>query len=195
MIKAKKIANSPYFFWVLLAIPSVLILLTLIDGGGRRGVAPTVVHDSGIIAVWLLLISLSLSPLRSIFPKSRLMEWLIHRRRPIGVAVLAYAVIHLAFYFVDLGSIRDALHEFAVPSILTGWLALFILLPLAFTSNNVMTRAMGWRRWKMLQQGAYAAAILVLAHWLIVEREPGVVSVIRGSWSSGIMASMADMGQ
>lgn len=98
MIKVKKIANSPYFFWVLLAIPSVMILLTLIDSGGRRGVADTVVHDSGVIAVWLLLISLSLSPLQSIFPKSRLIEWLIHRRRPIGVAVFAYAIIHLAFY-------------------------------------------------------------------------------------------------
>ena len=98
MIKAKKIANFPYFFWVLLAIPSIPILLTLVDGGGRRGLAYTVVHDSGIIAVLLLLISLSLSPLQSIFPKSRLMEWLIHRRRPIGVAVFAYAIIHLAFY-------------------------------------------------------------------------------------------------
>ena len=134
--------------------------------------AHTIVHDSGIIAVWLLLISLSLSPLQSIFPKSRLMEWLIHRRRPIGVAVFAYAVVHFVFYLVDLDSIRDALQEFAAPSILTGWLALFILLPLAFTSNNVMTRVMGWRRWKMLQRGVYAAAILVLAHWLILEREP-----------------------
>lgn len=98
MINAKKIANSPYLFWVLLAIPSIPILLTLVDGGGRRGLAYTVVHDSGIIAVWLLLISLSLSPLQSIFPKSRLIKWLIHRRRPIGVAVFAYAVIHLAFY-------------------------------------------------------------------------------------------------
>lgn len=108
------------------------------------------------------------------------MEWLIHRRRPIGVAVFFYAVIHLAFYLVDLGSIRDALLEFAVPSILTGWLALFILLPLAITSNNVMTRVMGWRRWKRLQRGTYAAAILVLAHWLIVEREP-VLLVLFGA--------------
>ena len=98
MIKARKIANSSYFFWVLLALPSVMILLTLIDSGRRRGLAYTVVHDSGIVAVWLLLISLSLSPLQSIFPKFRLMEWLIHRRRPIGVAVFFYAVIHLAFY-------------------------------------------------------------------------------------------------
>ena len=118
--------------------------------------------------------------MQSIFPKSRLMEWLIHRRRPIGVAVFFYAVIHLAFYLVDLGSIRDALLEFAVPSILTGWLALFILLPLAITSNNVMTRVMGWRRWKRLQRGTYAAAILVLAHWLIVEREP-VLLVLFGA--------------
>ena len=71
--------------------------------------AHTVVPDSGIIAVWLLLISLSLSPLQSIFPKSRIVEWLIHRRHPIGVAVFAYVVIHLVFYLVDLESIRDAL--------------------------------------------------------------------------------------
>lgn len=172
MIDAKKIINSSYFFWALLAIPSLPILLTLLDCGGQRGLPHTIVHDSGIIAVWLLLITMSLSPLQTIFPKSRIMEWLMQRRRHIGVAVFPYSVIHLAFYLVDLGSIREVLPEFAAPGILAGLLAFFILIPMTITSNAVMTRAMGWRRWKMLQRGIYAVAILVLAHWLIIEQEP-----------------------
>lgn len=41
------------------------------------------------------------------------------------------------------------------------------------TSNRVMIRIMGFSRWKWLQWGAYAAAVLVLAHWVMVEQEPG----------------------
>lgn len=159
MINAKKIINSSYFFWALLTIPSLPILLTLLDGGGQRGLAHTILHDSGIIAVWLLLITMSLSPLHTIFPKSRLMKWLMQRRRHIGVAVFPYTVVHLAFYLADLGSIRDVLPEFAAPGILAGLLAFFILIPMTITSNAVMTRVMRWRRWKMLQRGIYAGAL------------------------------------
>ena len=171
-----KIASSPYFFWAVLALPSIQLLLTLEEGSrGNRG--PSAAHESvegsGVFATLLLLFALSLSPLQSIFPKSRVVRWLVKRRRYIGIAAFSYSVVHLAFYFVDVASAREVLAEFAAPGILTGWVALFIFIPLAITSNAVMTRAMGWRHWKTLQRSAYVAAVLVLAHWLIVDTEPG----------------------
>ena len=172
----RKIVGSPYFFWAVLALPSIQLLLTLGEGSrGNRG--PSAVHEivegSGVFATLLLLFALSLSPLQSIFPKSRVLGWLVKRRRYIGIAAFSYSVVHLAFYFVDAASAREVLAEFAAPGILTGWVALFIFIPLALTSNAVMTRAMGWRHWKTLQRSAYVAAVLVLAHWLIVDTEPG----------------------
>ena len=176
MTAAKKFLNSPYFFWALLALPSVQMILTLVgDGGGRRGPSHEILEGSGVLATFLLIIAMSLSPLHTIFSKSRVTDWLLQRRRYIGVAVFSYSLVHLAFYFVDLGSLQVVLEELTTPIIITGWLALFIFIPMAITSSALMTQAMGWRRWKMLQRGVYPAAILVMAHWLIVEPEPGPV--------------------
>ena len=170
----KKFLNSSYFFWALLALPSLQMIVTLMgDDGTARGPAHEILEGSGVLATFLLIIAMSLSPLRVIFPKSRIVAWLIQRRRYIGIAAFSYSLVHLAFYFVDLGSLQAALDEIAAPIILTGWVALFIFIPLAFTSNVVMTRVMGWRRWKMLQRSVYVAAVLIMAHWLIVEPEPG----------------------
>ena len=48
MTAAKKLLNSPYFFWALLALPSIQMILTLLaDGGGRRRTARAVARDSG----------------------------------------------------------------------------------------------------------------------------------------------------
>ncbi len=169
------VVGSSYFFWAVLALPSIILILNLGESRGSSGpsAAHEIVEFSGVLATFLLLIALSLSPLQTIFPKSRVVDWLLRRRRYIGIAAFSYSVVHLAFYFVDLGSVRDILAEFAVPRILTGWVALFIFVPVAVTSNAVMTRAMGWRNWKMLQRSVYVAAVLILAHWLIVETEPG----------------------
>ena len=174
MEATKRFVNSTYTFWVLLALPSIPLILALTEsGGGRRGPAHEILETSGILATFLLIIAMSLSPLRAIFSKSRIVSWLIQRRRYIGIAAFSYSLVHLAFYFVDLGSLQAALEEFTTPIILTGWVALFIFIPLAVTSNVVMMRVMGWRRWKMLQRSVYVAAVLVMAHWLIVEPEPG----------------------
>ncbi len=170
----RKIASSPYFFWALLALPSIQLLLTLEEGRGQQGASAVheVVGISGVLATVLMLIALSLSPLRSMFPNARGVGSLLRRRRYIGVAAFCYSVVHLVFYLLDVGTAGEVFAEFAAPGILTGWVALFIFVPLTLTSNAVMTRALGWRHWKMLQRGIYAAAVLVMAHWIVVEGEP-----------------------
>ena len=144
----RAVVGSSYFFWAVLALPSIQLMLTL-EEENRRHRGPSAAHEivegSGIFATLLLLIALSLSPLQTIFPNSRVVGWLLRRRRYIGVAAFSYSVVHLAFYFVDVGTLQEVLSEFAAPGILTGWVALFVFIPLVVTSNAVMTRALGWR--------------------------------------------------
>lgn len=168
----KKVVSSPYSLWALLALPAIPIVLGVVQGGVGTE-ADEVMGAAGALSAFLMIVTLALSPLLAIFPKSRAMAWLMRRRIYFGVASFGYAVVHVILYLTGLDSMAQALGGFLMPAILTGWLAFFILIPLAVTSNRTVTRAMGWRRWKMLQRGVYVAAVLVLAHWVMVEQEPG----------------------
>jgi methionine sulfoxide reductase heme-binding subunit len=90
--------------------------------------------------------------------------WLLARRRALGVAAFAYAVAHLLFYAIDMGSLEAILGELPIASIWTGWLALALMLPMALTSNQAAMKTLraGWKR---VQQLAYPAAALTLLHW------------------------------
>ena len=170
----KKVVNSPYFLWVLLALPSVPLILNLLQGDASGlSVSEEIVGPSGVFSSLLMIAAMAFSPLLSLFPKSRAVAWFLQRRRYFGVASFSYALVHVLFYFVGLDTLAQALDDFLAPTILTGWVAFFIFVPMAITSNRVMTRAMGWGRWKMLQRGIYMAALLVLTHWVMVEREFG----------------------
>ena len=169
----KKVPSSAYFLWALLALPSIPIILALLGGGSRPdSAAAEALEIAGIFSTFMLVMALALSPLSAIFPKSRAVRWLIQRRRYFGIAAFSYATAHTIFYFIDIASLTAVFVEFLSPVILLGWMALFIFIPLAITSNTMSTRLMGWRRWKLLQRSVYVAAVLVLAHWLLVEPEP-----------------------
>ena len=183
MAVAKIVVHSPYFLWALLALPSVVLVLTLLEGGGGIGYGyafAEVLEMTGVFSTLLLIVAMALSPLLAVFPKSRFVNWLLRRRRYFGVAACSYAVVHVVFYFVGLDALWEALDDLAAPTIFTGWVALFIFIPMGLTSNLLMTRAMGWRRWKMVQRGAYIAAMLVLAHLLIVDQWLGPLQVLFG---------------
>lgn len=54
----------------------------------------------------------------------RWLNWLVARRRAIGVAAFGYALVHLIFYLIDMGNLDDILAEWLAPGIWTGWAAL-----------------------------------------------------------------------
>jgi methionine sulfoxide reductase heme-binding subunit len=111
-----------------------------------------------------------ITPLRMLFPKSGFLRWLAARRRYLGVAAFAYAVFHTALYVADMGSLQAVFGEFFILGIWTGWLALFIFLPLALTSNDFSVRRLG-PSWKSLQRLVYAAALATLLHWIFVHNQ------------------------
>ena len=123
------------------------------------------IHSAGNYAVWLVVISLAVSPARRLFAAPKL----INMRRTLGVAAFCYAALHFALYFVqekfDLAKIAS---EIALRFYLTiGFVALIGLIALAATSTDGMIRRLGDRRWNRLHQLIYPIAIIAIVHFLL----------------------------
>lgn len=163
-----KILNSPYFFWLILTLPSIPMAAGLAGGADPHNL----LHPTGEFAARFMIIAMIISPLRLMFPKNRFWMWMMRRRRYLGVAAFAYAMAHTLLYLIDEGSLANILGEALQLGIWTGWLATFIFIPLAMTSNDWSVRKLG-RSWKRLQQAVYIAAVATLLHWIFVGHHTG----------------------
>ena len=173
--RVKSVLNHPWFFWGVLALPSLPMILALANGGvDAEGRAATefLLHPTGEFAARFMIIAMMLTPLRMLFPKSGVMRWLMARRRHIGVAAFFYALLHTLLYVLDMGSVQAMLAEVWALGIWTGWLAMLVFLPLGLTSNDKSLRAMG-PTWKSLQRLVYVAAMATLLHWMFVHNNLG----------------------
>jgi methionine sulfoxide reductase heme-binding subunit len=162
-----RIWNSPWIFWLLLAIPAVPMALNLFGGEYRHAL-----RESGEFAARFTIFAMVLTPLVMLFPKTRALRWLMKRRRYIGVAAFGYAALHTLAYVLKEGTLARILAELPQPGIWLGWLALLIFIPLAFTSNDASLRFLG-ATWKTLQRLVYPAALITVAHWYFLEYEIG----------------------
>lgn len=122
------------------------------------------IHRTGTWAVRLLILSLAISPLR------RLLDWgkLIGVRRMLGLAVMAYALGHLALYCVDLAFdwgliVSEIVKRFYLT---IGFLAVLGLVALGITSTDGMIRRLG-KNWQRLHNLVYPIAILALLHFAL----------------------------
>jgi len=154
-------------FWILLALPAAMLL----SGFWHRpeGVdAHRFLHPSGEFSARLLIFALVLTPLSRLLPHSGIVRWLLRHRRSIGVAAFGYAALHLFFYSLDKGAVREVVSELRIPAIWTGWLAFLCMLVPATVSNDRAMRALK-ASWKRIQRLAYPAAILTLVHWALID--------------------------
>lgn len=168
MKNLKNILNSPYAFWLLLALPSFAMINGALSGGDLEGL----LHPTGEFSARFMIIAMMLTPLRMLFSKSRIVLWLMRRRRYLGVAAFGYAALHTLYYVIDLGSLSAVMAEITQFGIWTGWLAFLIFVPLAMTSNNASLRRLG-RSWKTLQRFVYPAAVATLLHWIFIHNNVG----------------------
>ena len=161
----RTVLNSRTFIWLLLALPAAMIFRALVLGDAD---ANDLVHPSGETAARLMVLAMAIGPLADIAGRGPWTLWLLARRRWIGFAAFAYALLHLAFYIDDMGALDDILAEFGETGIWTGWAALLCMAGPGLTSFN---RAMGRlrRNWKRVQRAAYPAAVLTVVHWGILE--------------------------
>jgi len=145
----------------------------------HMGADPTgaIASDTGLCALWLLLISLAITPLRRLSPR---LSWLIKFRRLLGLFVFFYATLHLLTYVALYSGfdVHAMLADIAKRRFITiGVATWLLLLPLAATSTNWAIRKLGGRRWNLLHKLVYLAAVGAIVHyWWKVK--PGVLSPV-----------------
>ena len=138
------------------------------------------VNGLGLWALRLLLITLSLRPLRDITGQSVF----IRVRRLVGLFCWFYATLHFAaslFYVIGF-SWPELLKAFSEKTyIILGLLAWLLLVPLGVTSNRWAQRRLK-RRWLVLHRTIYVIVILGCLHFLWLVRsdywEPGLYLVM-----------------
>lgn len=171
----RRVLDHPYFIWLILALPSVPMLLVLVlatSDVSEPSVVHMLLHPTGEFSARFLVITMILSPLRMLFPKSGFIRWMTKRRRYFGVAAFFYAAFHTVLYLIDLQTLAAITTDFWKFGIWTGWVAMVIFVPLAVTSTDTAVRKMG-RNWKTLQRAVYVAAVATLLHWIFVHNDIG----------------------
>lgn len=138
-------------------------------------------HATGDWAVTFLLLSLAMTPARTLF------DWmpLVHVRRRIGVAAALYALAHLLIYVLDQKwNLLVVATEIAKRFYLTiGFAALLVLTALAITSTNGWQRRLK-RNWKRLHWLVYPAVAVALVHFFIQSK----VKIGEAAFAAGLFA-------
>ncbi len=153
----RRVTDNVYVFWALLALPGIYMFVQRLSGG-KMAYVPL----SGEISAWLLIVTMMITPLMLLIGP---LPWLKARRRHLGVASFSYAMLHLLFWLVNV-NLGQFIKSFFRFEILTGWIALALMVVLAVTSTDGWVRSLG-PRWKKMQRWVYAAAALTLVHWLM----------------------------
>ncbi|GHG66010.1 protein-methionine-sulfoxide reductase heme-binding subunit MsrQ [Comamonas sp. JC664] len=163
-------ASSPYP-WLnpALVVGGLSPLVMLAVQGPRGELGPNAIeaalHQTGLLALVLLLASLACTPLRLVAGWT----WPARVRRTLGLLAFTYAVAHFLVYAVlDQGLAWGTLWADVTerPFITVGFAALALLLPLAVTSTQRWVRRLGFPRWRRLHRLAYVAAALGVVHFV-----------------------------
>lgn len=166
--KLRALPGFTYGIWLLLSLPFAWLLYQYLNEEIYYG---GFVHDTGRYAVWLLLFTMAIAPLRLTFARSQWTRLLMQLRRSFGVAVFGYAAAHLIAYIIKSETLDRIVEEAAEAQLWTGWLAMVIFFVLALTSSDWFVRRLG-RNWKSLHRFVHVAAILTFAHWILTAFDP-----------------------
>ena len=138
--------------------------------------APDLVTDlrdgTGRWSLYLLLISLSFTPVTRFQPKWRVY---VPLRRIVGLWAFAYASVHvlvwvvLEFNFAWLGMLNEIAGNVFI---WLGLLSLMLLKVLAATSNRAALRFRGYGFWRWLHTLIYPAIGLALGHYFMAQKLP-----------------------
>lgn len=163
MISEKK----SFILKVLIHIGALLPLVNLyfLAFKDELGVAPveSVIHFTGIGALNLLLITLSISPLTKITKQS----YILKSRRLLGLYAYTYALFHLLNFLafeVQFDGVLFLNEIIKRPYISVGMIALLMLTALAVTSISKLKRKMG-KSWQRLHNLSYIIIFLVTIHF------------------------------
>jgi len=119
-------------------------------------------HETGLWALRLLLITLTITPLRHLTGRNGLIQF----RRMLGVGALGYGLVHLGLYIVDQKfDLAKVVSEIVLRFYLTiGTLSLVAMIALGATSFDRVIRRMGAVAWNRLHLLTYPLTLLGLWH-------------------------------
>ena len=151
-------ASTPFFY----------LLWALFTGQLGPNPIDALTDQTGTLAIRMLLVSLSMSPLRHLLKRS----WPLRFRRMLGLFAFFYAALHVSVYAVldqqlSLAYIWEDLAE--RPYILAGTVAFLVFIPLAFTSTRKMVKRLG-ARWSLLHRGVYLGSTAAVVHYVWLAR-------------------------
>jgi sulfoxide reductase heme-binding subunit YedZ len=179
---------------VLCLLPALMLLRMYFNGTLALEADPVnyITHFTGNWALWMLLGSLAITPLRRLWSG---LNWTIKFRRMIGLYAFFYASLHLLTYVLlfsgydvpaavaglRAGHLMDPWMQLKKiwPTMLddlkkrkfiqVGLAAWVILLVLAVTSPQRVLRAMGGKNWQRVHRLVYLAGALACIHywWLV----------------------------
>ena len=135
---------------------------------GRLGANPiaTALNQLGMLALVLLVLCLSCTPLRLAFRWT----WPARIRRTLGLLAFFTALLHFVLYLgPDQGfDIAAVLSDIVKrPFIAVGFLALVLLVPLAWTSSKQAVQRLTFPIWQRLHRIVYVIAVLAVLHFYL----------------------------
>ena len=153
--------------WVLCLAPLAWLVFRTLTGRLSANPIDDITDFTGQWSLRLLLVSLSVTPLRRLTGWNGIVQW----RRLLGLFAFFYVCLHL-FTYVVLDQFFDPtsiLADIAKRRFITvGFAGFLILLPLAITSTVGWIRRLG-RRWQQLHRLVYLAAVCGVIHllWIV----------------------------
>ncbi len=161
-----KLFVKPAVF-ILSLVPAALLTYNGFTGQLTANPIEFITHYTGDWALYFLLITLAVTPLRVITGNITVNRY----RRMLGLFAFFYACLHVMTYFVldQFFDVEAIINDIVKrPYITVGFSAFVLLLPLALTSTRNMVMRLG-KRWRQLHSLVYPLTGLALLHyyWLV----------------------------
>ena len=176
----KWIRRSKPIVFVLCLVPITLLVVSIVTGNISADPIEDITNVTGQWGIRLLLITLAITPLRSITGINQL----ILLRRMLGVFCFFYILLHFLTWlvidnFFDIQRmIEDIVERYYI---LFGSAAFAMLIPLAATSTNRMVKWLGAKRWLKLHKLVYLIGILGVVHFYLQVKADITQPVIYGA--------------
>ncbi len=127
-----------------------------------------ITHETGDWTLRLLLVTLSITPLRIIFRQPLVARY----RRMFGLWAFFYSCCHFSIWFAldkDFHLSEMWADVLKRRFITVGMLGLAVMIPLAITSTNGWVKRLKYKRWQKLHKLVYVAASAGVIHyyWLV----------------------------
>ena len=180
------------------AVPAAILAfkfcqLLLWNQADALGVDPikTLEHDTGEDALAVLLVTLTVTPVRRIFKVNRVQIV----RRMLGVWAFAYAMMHVTIYLVfDRNCYTFEACQYADVwadllkrrFIFVGMVSFSIMLMLAITSTGGWVRRLK-KRWVTLHRLVYVAAVAGVIHFIWIQKSDISEPLKWAFWLAGLL--------